>query len=93
MNTIDVIKQQKKRPTEKFNVEKLEASINAACLSAKIPSGSAEHIARAVSESVAIWAGSRDVITSDDIRRIATLHLQKHHPDVAYAYEQYKHVI
>lgn len=92
MNAIDVIKRNG-RPVEKFSSAKLQKSIQAACLSVHVPSGAAEHLARTVAEAVAVWASGRQTITSSDIRRVAGLYLQTHHQDVAYIYEQHRHII
>lgn len=87
---IDVIKRGGERPTESFLRHKLHTSIVAACLSAQCPPGQAESIADAVSDRVIEWLEVRPEITSHDLRRVAGRHLQVHHPDAAYLYEQHR---
>lgn len=87
---VDIIKRSGRRPTEAFEVEKLKASIEAACLSAGTAPGQAESIARAVARDVADWLESRPEVTSHDLRRIAADTLKNHHPDAAYLYDQHR---
>lgn len=87
---IDIVKQGGKRPSEAFDRKKLHASIIAACLSVRTPSGQAEAIADAVTDQVMQWLEARSSVTSHDLRRIAAQHLQTHHPDAAYLYEQHR---
>lgn len=88
--SIDIVKQNGQRPSESFSREKLHASIVAACLSVRTPVGQAESIAHAVTESVIAWLETKPEVTSHDLRRITSKHLQTHHPDAAYLYEQHK---
>jgi transcriptional regulator NrdR family protein len=90
---IDVVKRGGARPTEAFLREKLHSSIVAACLSAQCPPGQAESIATAVGDRVLEWLETRPEITSHDLRRIAARHLQVHHPDAAYLYEQHRIIL
>lgn len=88
--TMDIVKRNGRRPTEAFQPEKLQKSIEAACLSAGTAPGQAESIARTVTNEVAEWLQSRPEVTSHDIRRVAARHLRSHHPDAAYLYEQHR---
>lgn len=90
---IDIVKRAGQRPTESFLREKLHTSLVAACLSAQCPPGQAESIATAVGDRVMEWLETRPEITSHDLRRIASRHLQVHHPDAAYMYEQHQNII
>ncbi len=85
-----IIKQNGARRSEQFSREKLHASIVAACLSVRTPIGQAEVIAQAVAESVIAWLENKPEVTSHDIRLTAAKHLQAHHPDAAYMYQQYR---
>lgn len=87
---IDIVKRNGRRPTEAFQPEKLQKSIEAACLSAGSAPGQAESIARAVTREVADWLSARPEVTSHDIRHVAARHLKNHHPDAAYLYEQHR---
>ena len=87
---IDIVKSGGRRPTEAFKRQKLHDSIVAACLSAGTAPGQAEAIAKAVTESVVGWLQTRPEVTSHDLRRIAVSHLNIHHPDAAYLYEQHR---
>ncbi|OGL22354.1 hypothetical protein A2707_03445 [Candidatus Saccharibacteria bacterium RIFCSPHIGHO2_01_FULL_45_15] len=90
---IDIVKRSGKRPTEPFNADKLHASIQASCLSVRSPDGEAHGIALAVTDAVIVWLETKPEVTSHDIRRIASHHLKKFHPEAAYLYEQHKHII
>lgn len=92
MKQVEVIKTGR-RPAEPFSPEKLHRSIYAAALSVKVPKGSAEQIADVVREQVEQWIENKEVITSQDIRRVASRYLKSYHPDIAYIYEQYRHII
>lgn len=90
---VDVVKHGGKRPSEKFQPIKLNNSIISACLSARIPEGQADMIARSVYTEVEKWLENRPEITTTDIRIIVTKSLAKHHQDAAYLYEQDKKII
>lgn len=87
---VDIIKHGGKRLSEEFSEKKLHASILAACLSVRTPEGQAESIANAVCKSVVDWLQTHPEVTSADIRIIAHKHLQTHHPEAAYLYEQHR---
>ena len=88
MLSTDVVKRGGKRQPEKFQRGKLHASIVATCLSVRAPEGQAETVANAVCDAVVDWLENHPEVTSQDIRIIATKHLQIHHPEAAYLYEQ-----
>lgn len=88
-----IIKRGGKRPTEAFNPKKLHASIVATCLAVKAPEGQAEATAGAVTDAVVDWLGHKPEVTSEDIRRQATLVLEKYHPEAAHLYKHHHMVI
>lgn len=88
--SVDIIKHGGQRESERFLRQKLHASIVAACLSIGTPVGQAEAIAHAVCDSVIGWLQDKPEITSYDLHHITAKHLQVHHPDAAYMYEQYQ---
>lgn len=90
---VDIIKHGGKRPTEKFDYSKLNASIVAACLCVRAPEGQAKTTANAVCDDVMDWLKGRSEVTSNDIRVTATRSLKKYHSDAAYLYEQHKIII
>lgn len=90
---IDIVKQGGRRPTESFTREKLHASIRAACLSVRSPVGSAEKTAGDVCDAVIVWLDTKPEVTSADIRRIASQHLETFHPDAAYLYKHHRLII
>ena len=90
---VDIIKQQGGRPTESFDQAKLHASVLAACLSVRSPVGEAENTAGNVTKAVVIWLDTKPEVTSHDLRRIASHHLKKFHPEAAYLYEQHRNII
>lgn len=88
---VDIIKAKGKRPTEDFDRAKLHKSIHAACLSVRSHEGEADQVADKVCDAVVLWLeDDRPEVTSNDIRRVASKHLQKFHPDAAYIYEHHR---
>lgn len=90
---IDVVKREGKRPNEYFNPAKLHASIKAVCLSVRSPEGEAETAAKNVCDAVLVWCSIRPEVTSTDLRRVASHHLNKIHPDAAYMYKHHHAVL
>ena len=89
----EIIKQRGKRPSEQFDSTKLHSSVIAACLSVRSPEGEAETTARNVVGAVVNWLETKAEVTSNDLRRVASQHLQKYHPEAAYLYEQHTSII
>lgn len=71
---------------ESFDERKIYASVYAAVLTLREPVGSAELIAREVTDTVKKWLESKHEVTSNDIRRVAADHLKILHPDAGYQY-------
>lgn len=90
---IDVVKQSGHRPTEVFDADKLWRSIMAACLSVRTPEGQAESAAKNVTNAVTIWVSTKPAVTSHDIRRLASAHLHRYHPEAAYLYQHHRIII
>lgn len=90
---VDIIKREGRRPTERFNRDKLHASVVAACLSVRSPEGLAEHTAKDVCDAVVIWLGNKSTVTSADLRLTASKHLESFHPEAAYLYKHHRLVI
>lgn len=90
---IDIVKRSGRRPSEQFNRDKLHASIRAACLSVRSPEGVAETTAKNVCDAVIVWCNTKPEVTSQDIRRIASQHLERFHPEAAYLYKHHRLVI
>ncbi len=88
-----VIKQRGQRPSEQFDAVKLQASIEAACLSVRAPQGAACDIATGVCDQVSSWAANKPAVTSHDIRRIASQALAVFHDDAAYLYQHHQLVV
>lgn len=76
--------------TEPFDNKKLYASIFAACLAMREPTGTAEVIAEKVSTDVEAWIEKKSEVLSNDIRRVAAKHLYAYNPDAAYAYMHHR---
>lgn len=89
---VDIVKR-KPRPSEPFQRDKLHRAIYAACVSVRLPSGNAEQVTVSVCDAVVDWLEAREVATTRDIRKVAAKHLRTHHPDVAYIYEQHRHIM
>lgn len=87
---VDIVKHGGKRLSEEYSPKKLHASIMAACYSVRTPEGQAKSVADAVCKAVDEWLQHRPEVTSHDIRIVATKHLQNHHPEAAYVYEQHR---
>ena len=90
---IDVVKRRGHRPSERFDPRKLHSSIRAACLSVRSPEGEAETTAHTVVQAVIIWCADKPVITSRDIHRLTSTHLQRYHPEAAYIYQHHRTII
>lgn len=90
---IDVVKRKKRLPVQSFQNEKLHQSIYAACLSVRVPDGEAAIVADRVSHSVQMWLKNKPMITSNDLRRIASVHLHRYSPDAAYFYHHHRYII
>lgn len=90
---VDVVKRAGKRPTERFDPDKLLHSIRAACLSVRTPDGEAESTAANVTHAVILWLDTKPAVTSHDIRRFASTHLLRYHPDAAYLYQHHKSIM
>lgn len=90
---VDIVKRGGKRPSEKFQRDKLHASIRAACLSVRSPEGEAEMTATNVCDAVIVWLEIRPEVTSSDLRRKATDTLHTFHPEAAYLYKHHRLVI
>jgi len=91
--TVDIIKHDGKRSTEKFDRSKLHASIMATCLSARTPEGQAKTIASSVCDEVEKWLRQHPEVTSRDIRATSVKHLKRYHPEAAYLHEQHHLII
>lgn len=92
-HAVDVIKQGGARPPEAFDHDKLHASIQSACLSVRSHEGHAELTATAVCQAVLDWLENKFEVTSEDIRRVASAHLEIFHPEAAYFYKHQNLVI
>lgn len=90
---IDVVKRGGKRSTERFERSKLHASVLAACLSVRSPHAVAESAADSVCDVIVSWCDVRPEITSDDLRRVASRHLEVIHPEAAYLYKHHRLVL
>ena len=90
---VDVVKRSGRRKTEAFDTEKMLQSIRSACLSVRTPEGEADTTARNVSSAVILWLDSRPAVTSHDLRRVATAHLNRYHPEAAYFYQHHRSII
>jgi transcriptional regulator NrdR family protein len=84
-----IVKHGGKRPSESFDAAKLRSSIIAACLSVRTPEGEAETLADRIVDHVSEWLEKKAEVTSNDLRRVASFHLTKYHPEAAYLYEQH----
>lgn len=90
---VDVVKRGGKRPTEQFDPGKLYASVYASCASVRSLDGHADDTSRQVCNIVIIWCQNKAEVTSSDIRTRAAKALHSLHPDAAYLYKHYKHII
>lgn len=76
----------KRQRSEAYDKRKLYASIHASCLAVSAPIGAAEITAEKVVHHVEKWLAEKQEVTSADIRRIASKHLNFYHPEAAYMY-------
>ncbi len=75
------------RDSEPFDPLKLHSSIVSACLSVRAPEGEAHSTAELVCRGVIDWLAGKHEVTTRDIRRVASRHLETYHPDAAYMYQ------
>lgn len=87
-----IVKKGERQP-EYFDPTKLHASIQAACLSVRTPEGEAETLAHRIVDHVNEWLEKKPEVTSNDLRRVASFHLSKYHPEAAYLYEQHTFIM
>lgn len=90
---VDVVKRRGKRPTEKFDDNKLYCSVVSACLSVRAPIGHAEKSAREVCKVIAVWCSDKPEITSHDLRDKTAEALKQFHPDASYLYKHHKDIL
>lgn len=76
----------RKRHTEHYQREKLQASVQAACLSVREFTGSAELTATHVCNHVEQWLEDKLEVTSHDLRITAGRFLQQYNPSAALVY-------
>lgn len=76
--------------TEPYDERKLYASVYAACLSVRTPTGEAELTADRVCRSVEPWLQDKNEITSHDLRRQTSECLTVYNPDAAYMYMRHR---
>lgn len=88
-----IIKSNGTRAAEPFSHDKLHRSLELALLSERSHAGEAATTAEKVCQAVAVWLKSRPEVTSADLRRVASKHLQRYNPGAAYIYEHYRHTI
>lgn len=85
MNT-DIIK--RNRTIETYSTHKLQSSIRSACLSVRTPTGEAETTALRVAKAVEAWLHHKPQVTSADLRRKSSEHLQIYNPEASYLYSR-----
>ncbi len=88
-----VIKRSGDRTSEAFSYDKLLASVRAALLSVRSPEGEADMLSRMITDLVEAWCDGKSAVTSHDLRRVASSHLERLHPEAAYLYQQHRSVI
>lgn len=84
---IYIIKRQ--RHTQPFSSRKLQASIYAACLAVRTPSGEAATTSRRVIQDIKPWIATKTEVTSLDLRHRASRHLRVYNPHAAFVYKYY----
>ncbi len=90
---IDIVKRGGRRPSERFDRDKLHTSVRAACLSVRTPDGEAELIAEKVCDILMVWLKTKPEVTSSDLRRKAAQTLDTFHPEAAYLYKHHRLVM
>lgn len=93
MQAVNVIKRRGERASERFNPDKLHASVRAACLSVRAPEGEAEKTAQNVCQEIVAWLATKPEVTSNDLRRKAADTLAIFHPEAAYLYKHHQMMI
>lgn len=78
--------------TEDYDERKLYASLFRACTVVSVPETEAELVAAHVCHDVASWLGDKHEITSRDIFREASKHLEVYNAEAAYMYRHFRNV-
>ena len=76
-----------KRQKRPFDPERLQQSVESACLSVGLAAGTAHNFARSTVRSVTKWISTKPEVTSSDLRRMATRYLTIASPEAAYLYK------
>lgn len=76
--------------TEPYDERKLYASVYAACLSVRTPTGEAEITAERICQDMLPWLANKSEVTSGDIRRKTSECLTVYNPDAAYMYMRHR---
>lgn len=76
--------------SEPYDERKLYASVYASCLGVRTPTGEAELTAEQVCKDISPWLEKKIEVTSADIRRKASEHLQIYNPHASYLYKHYR---
>lgn len=92
MKEVYVLKRKSKH-SEPFDPLKLHRSIASACMAVRALEGEAHITAQKVCGKVLDWLLTKTEVTSADIRRVTTTHLQQYHPEAAYLYEQHRSIM
>lgn len=79
-----------KNHSEPYDERKLYASIYASCLSVRTPVGEAELTAEQVCRDLRPWLETKQEVTSADIRRKASQHLNVYNPHASLTYKHYR---
>lgn len=74
------------RHAQAYDERKLYASIYAACLSVRVPAGTAELVSAQAVGAVNNWLTPKHEVTANDIRRVAHKYLKVLNQDAAYMY-------
>jgi len=74
--------------SELYEEKKLYASIFAACLAVREPTGTAEVLAEKVVKDVESWLARKHEVTSNDIRHIASEHLHRYNIEASHLYHK-----
>lgn len=75
--------------SQPYDEHKVYASVYAACLSVRTPSGEAEVTAKHVTKALRPWLRGKPEVTSHDIRLKAAHFLHTYNPHAAYLYKQH----
>ena len=82
----------RKGHAEIYDERKVYGSCYFACRSAHLSEKEAEEICNKVSATITKWINKKEIVSSDEIFKLAAKELKKHNEDAAFLYETHRDI-